>query len=96
VYLLEYTDSVPENPQSDPFEHPDVSDPLKLFFALASAVYRGQFKEGACGQAFREMVLLVDSHDRWPPPLERSPVSQDLADRSDSVVVDAEEMLMIG
>jgi hypothetical protein len=94
--LFGNSQSDPENPQSDPFEHPDVSDPLKLFFALASAVYRGQFKEGACGQAFREMVLLVDSHDRWPPPLERSPVSQDLADRSDSVVVDAEEMLMIG
>ena len=95
-YLFGHSQSDPENPQSDPFEHPDVSDPLKLFFALASAVYRGQFKKGACGQAFREMVLLVDSHDRWPPPLERSPVSQDLANRSDSVVVDAEEMLMPG
>ena len=86
----------PGNPQSDPFANPDVSDPLKLFFALASAVYRGQFNNGDCGQAFREMVLLVDSHDRWPPPLDRSPVSQTLADRSGSVVVDADEMLMSG
>ena len=87
---------VPVNPQSDPFANPDVSDPLKLSFALASAVYRGQFDKGGCGQAFREMVLLVDSHDRWPPPLDRSPVCQGLDTRSGSVEVDADEMLMSG
>ena len=86
----------PVNPESDPFTNPDVSDPLKLSFALASAVYRGQFNKGGCGQAFREMVLLVDSHDRWPPPLDRSPVSQGLDPRSGSVEVDADEMLMSG
>jgi hypothetical protein len=86
----------PANPQSDPFANPDVSDPLKLSFALASAVYRGQFDKGGYGQAFREMVLLVDSHDRWPPPLERSPVSRCLDTRSGSVEVDADEMLMSG
>jgi hypothetical protein len=86
----------PVNPQSDPFANPDVSDPLKLSFALASAVYRGQFDKGGCGQAFREMVLLVDSHDRWPPPLDRSPVSRCLDTRSGSVEVDADEMLMSG
>ena len=86
----------PANPQSDPFANPDVSDPLKLSFALASAVYRGQFNKSGCGQAFREMVLLVDSHDRWPPPLDRSPVSQGLDPRSGSVEVDADEMLMSG
>jgi hypothetical protein len=41
-------------------------------------------------------VLLVDSHDRWPPPLDRSPVSQGLDPRSGSVEVDADEMLMSG
>ena len=86
----------PANPQSDPFANPDVSDPLKLSFALASAVYRGQFDKGGYGQAFREMVLLVDSHDRWPPPLDRSPVSRCLVTRSGSVEVDADEMLMSG
>ena len=84
------------NPRSDPFTNPDVSDPLKLSFALAYAVYRGQFNKGGCGQAFREMVLLVDSHDRWPPPLDRSPVCQGLDPRSGSVEVDADEMLMSG
>ena len=86
----------PVNPQSDPIANPDVSDPLKLSYALASAVYRGQFDKGGCGQAFREMVLLVDSHDRWPPPLDRSPVCQGLDTRSGSVEVDADEMLMSG
>lgn len=87
---------VPVNPQSDSFANPDVSDPLKLSFVLASAVYRGQFNKDGCGQAFREMVLLVDSHDRWPPPLDRSPVCQGLDPRSGSVEVDADEMLMSG
>jgi hypothetical protein len=82
------------NAQSDPFDHPDASDPLKLFYALASAVYRGQFNKDGSGQAFREMVLLVDSHERWPPPLDRSPVSQPSPDGSGPLVIDADEMLM--
>jgi hypothetical protein len=82
------------NPQPDPFDHPDASDPLKLFYALASAVYRGQFNKDGSGQAFREMVLLVDSHERWPPPLDRSPVSQASPDGSGALDIDADEMLM--
>ncbi|MFN9695083.1 MAG: hypothetical protein ACK52U_16745, partial [Synechococcaceae cyanobacterium] len=79
---------------SDPFDHPDASDPLKLFYALASAVHRGQFNKDGSGQAFREMVLLVDSHERWPPPLDRSPVSQAPPDGSGALDIDADEMLM--
>lgn len=87
-------ESDPKNPQSDPFDHPDASDPLKLFYSLASAVYRGQFNKDDSGQAFREMVLLVDSHERWPPPLDRSPVSQASPDGSGALDIDADEMLM--
>jgi hypothetical protein len=87
-------ESDPNNPQSDPFDHPDASDPLKLFYALASAVHRGQFNKDGSGQAFREMVLLVDSHERWPPPLDRSPVSQAPPDGSGALDIDADEMLM--
>ncbi|MFN6343032.1 MAG: hypothetical protein ACK4V5_00420 [Cyanobium sp.] len=76
----------------DPFYHPDAADSLKLFFALASAVFRGRRTTGPKGQAFREMVILVDCVDRWPPPLDVSPARQPDSGQSGPVIVDADEI----
>jgi len=77
---------------SDPFHHPDAADSLKLFFAMASAVFRGRRTKGPKGQAFREMVLLVDCVDRWPPPIDVSPVRQREAGQTGPVIVAADEI----
>jgi hypothetical protein len=61
-----------QDQQTDPFTHPAASDPLKLFFSLASTVFLGQFEEKHAA-AFRGLVLLVDSADRWPPPVDHAP-----------------------
>jgi hypothetical protein len=45
--------------------------PLKLFFALASTLFHGQFEEQS--QALRDAALLVDSSDRWPRPVDHAP-----------------------
>ena len=56
----------------DPFTHPDTASPLKLFHAFASAVFHGR-RSSVHSRAFRELVLLMDSEERWPPPLDCSP-----------------------
>ncbi len=76
----------------DPFHHPDAADSLKLFFALASAVFRGRRTTGPKKQAFREMVILVDCVDRWPPPLDVSPARQPDSGQPGPVIVDADEI----
>jgi hypothetical protein len=53
------------------FRHP-YDNSLRLFYALAHTVQRGQF-EKACGKPFQEMLLLVDAPDRWPVPLDSVP-----------------------
>ncbi len=88
-----------QNPESDPFHPPGSTDPLKLFFSLSNSVFRGQFKKDHSGQAFREMVLLVDSPDRWPLPLDYSPVSQSPPSQPGQpgqATIDRDDMLMFG
>ncbi|MFM7647758.1 MAG: hypothetical protein ACKO50_06765 [Cyanobium sp.] len=77
---------------SDPFTHPFIEQPLRLFHALASLQHYGQFEPGPTGQAFREMVLLVDCVDRWPPPVDVSPALQPQSGQSGPVIVAADEI----
>ncbi|MFM9101719.1 MAG: hypothetical protein ACKOPS_10430, partial [Cyanobium sp.] len=77
---------------SDPFTHPYIQQPLRLFHALASVQHHGQIGPGPTAQAFREMVILVDCVDRWPPPLDVSPARQPEAGQTGLVIVDVDEI----
>jgi hypothetical protein len=77
---------------SDPFTHPYIQQPLRLFHALASVQHHGQIGPGPTAQAFREMVILVDCVDRWPPPLDVSPARQPDSGQPGLVIVDVDEI----
>lgn len=77
---------------SDPFTHPYIQQPLRLFHALASVQHHGQIGPGPTAQAFREMVILVDCVDRWPPPLDVSPARQLDSGQPGLVIVDVDEI----
>ncbi len=74
------------------------SGPLELFHTLARTVLVGLTKPDLAelNKVCKELVLLVDAADRWPPPLDKAP-DPDLAQRpdgSDAVfMVQADEIL---
>jgi hypothetical protein len=71
------------------FHHPAVNNSLRLFFDLATTLHQG-LTQDEYSKPFQEMVLLVDSPDRWPEPLDYAPGHWSRsADGSD--VVDATE-----
>ncbi|MFN7898156.1 MAG: hypothetical protein ACK5N0_00630 [Synechococcaceae cyanobacterium] len=79
---------------TDHFHHPAVDNSLRLFFDLATTVFQGQF-ERHCGKPFQEMVLLVDSPDRWPEPLDYAPGQRSRsADDGDVVDVPQDDILI--
>jgi hypothetical protein len=78
-------------PRTDSFSHPAANNPLRLFFALASTVFHGQLEEEERAQPFREMVLLVDSPDRWPPPVDASFSRRESGEDGGAVTVFSEE-----
>ncbi|MFM1800439.1 MAG: vWA-MoxR associated protein C-terminal domain [Cyanobacteriota bacterium] len=62
--------SDPSPDQNAPFTHPDTANPLRLFHAFASMVFEGRLSTDIdTARAFRELVVLMDSEERWPPPL---------------------------
>jgi hypothetical protein len=83
--------AAPLPPPIDSFSHPAASNPLRLFFALASTVFHGQLEEEERAQPFREMVLLVDSPDRWPPPVDASFSRRESGEDGGAVTVFSEE-----
>lgn len=56
---------------ADRFMHPGTDSPLKLFHAFANTVFHGR-RSPVHSQAFRDLVLLMDSEERWPPPVDAS------------------------
>ncbi|MFN9621681.1 MAG: hypothetical protein ACK587_02420, partial [Cyanobacteriota bacterium] len=56
------------------FNH-DTTNPLRLFHAFASEVFKGR-RSPKHSRAFRELVLLMDSEERWPPPLVSLPAME--------------------
>ncbi len=77
----------------DHFTHPHTSNPLKLFHSFAEAVFHGRrSKEHA--RAFGELVLLMDSEERWPPPIDSSPFTQRTSAQGEEVITAREEEIL--
>ncbi len=77
----------------DPFLHPHVASPLRLFHAMATAVFHGR-RSTQHGRALNEMVLLTESVERWPPRRDFEPVIDYRADqRGTTIRVSREDVL---
>jgi len=50
----------------DPFKHPHVTSPLRLFHSFAQAIFHGRLSDEH-SLALSEVVLLMDCVERWPP-----------------------------
>jgi hypothetical protein len=74
----------------DPFLHPHVTSPLRLFHAMATAVFHGR-RSAEHGRALSEVVVLMESVERWPPRRDLEPVIERRSDqRGTSITVDRE------
>ncbi len=77
----------------DPFLHPHVTSPLRLFHAMASAVFHGR-RSAKHGRALSEVVVLMESVERWPPRRDFEPVIERRSDqRGIFITVDREDAL---
>lgn len=80
--------------QPDPFNH-DTTNPLRLFHAFASEVFKGR-RSPKHSRAFRELVLLMDSEERWPPPLVSLPAMERQSDPGGGINVPQDEICYSG
>ncbi|MFN9645001.1 MAG: hypothetical protein ACK6BG_07765 [Cyanobacteriota bacterium] len=78
---------------NDPFFHPHVTTPLKLFHALASAIFLGRHSDDH-SLAFKEVVLLMDSVERWPPRRDFEPLFERKSVQGVTVVNVSDEGLL--
>lgn len=78
---------------NDPFFHPHITTPLRFFHALASAVFYGRHSDDHA-LAFREVILLMDSVERWPPRRDFEPVFERKSVKGEKVVIVSEEGLL--
>jgi hypothetical protein len=77
--------------QPEPFTHPETANPLRLFHAFAATVSDGR-RSPKHSQAFRELVLLMDSEERWPPPLVSLPVMERPSDPGGRIKVSQDDI----
>ncbi len=81
---------------ADPFFHPHISTPLKLFHAFASAVFYGR-RSDEHALAFSELVLLMENVERWPSRRDFEPAIECKSDERGQVIrVVEEEILFSG
>jgi len=69
---------------ADPFFHPHITSSLKLFHAFASGVFYGRRSEHSL--AFGELVLLMESVERWPPRRDSEPAIERKYDQRGQVI----------
>ena len=81
---------------ADPFIHPHITTPLKLFHAFASGVFYGR-RSDEHALALSELVLLMESVERWPPRRDFEPAIERKSDERGQVIsVIEEEILFSG
>jgi hypothetical protein len=81
---------------ADPFIHPHITTPLKLFHTFASGVFYGR-RSDEHALAFSELVLLMESVERWPPRRDFEPAIERKSDERGQVIsVIEEEILFSG
>jgi hypothetical protein len=89
--------SDPPPDQNVPFTHPDTANPLRLFHAFASEVFEGRLAaDAAMARSFRELVVLMDSEERWPPPLVCPPAAERPSAPGERTSVAREEICFSG
>ena len=77
----------------DPFFHPHITSPLKLFHTFATGVFYGR-RSDEHALAFSELVLLMESVERWPPRRDFEPAIERKSDERGQVISVLEEEIL--